>query len=434
MSTTDFNKLSRELSGRSSFSSSFLLIIIIILIVTILVWSHLTELDDVTRGEGRIESSTPNQQVQASQRGVLKGNYVKEGQKVLKGDLLFEIDPVDAKAALEQAQQKLAAFEIRRKRLTSEISGEKLIIENKYENLVPSVVEGEKALFFARKAELSSQLSVLDQKLAQRNQQINEINVSSKTAVETLNLINEQIDILEPLVSSGLSSETELISLRKQATDYEGRISAATESLISVNSSILEVEEEIKSLSQKFITKSQGELSQINLQIVEIESTLPSLKDRLKRNTVKAPLEGIVNQLNVQTLGSFVDPGDVLLELVPTGNDLIVSGKIDPKDIAYIKPDQDVKISLTAYDASKYGTIEGKVLRVSADAITDEMTGVKSYFIDVSIGGKLFEDDGSEVELLPGMVATIDVLAGKRTILEYFWQPMMKVRDLAFTD
>ena len=176
MSTSDFNKLSRELSGKSSFSGSFLLIIIIILIITILLWSNFTELDDVTRGEGRIESSTPNQQVQASQRGVLKGSYVEEGQKVLKGDLLFEIDPVDAKAALEQAQQKLAAFEIRRKRLISEISGDELIIEKKYNDLVPNVVEGEKALFFARKAELSSQLSVLDQKLAQRNQQINEIN------------------------------------------------------------------------------------------------------------------------------------------------------------------------------------------------------------------------------------------------------------------
>ena len=145
-------------------------------------------------------------------------------------------------------------------------------------------------------------------------------------------------------------------------------------------------------------------------------------------------MDGIVNQLNIQTIGGYIKPGDVLLEIVPTGDGLIVSGKMDPKDIAYIKPDQDVKISFTAYDASKYGTIDGKVLRVSADAIAEEMSAVKFYSVDVSIDGKLFEDDGSEVELLPGMVASIDVLAGKRTILEYFWQPMMKVRELAFTD
>ena len=434
MPTADFNKLSRELSGKSSISGSFLLIIIIFLIFTVLIWSNFTKLDDVTRGQGGIESSIPNQQVQASQRGVLKGSYVQEGQKVLKGDLLFEIDPVDAKAKLEQAEQKLASFEIRKKRLNSEISDEALVIENKYLDLVPTVVEGEKALFSARKAELESQKAVLYQKLAQRNQLINEKKVVSQTAKDTLNLINEQISIIEPLVNSGLSSETELISLRKQATDFEGRAKSASESLISIQSSILEVEEEIKSLLQKFITRSQGELSEINIKIVEIESILPSLQENLKRNTVKAPLDGIVNQLNFQTLGGFVNPGDVLLEIVPTGDDLIVSGKIDPKDIAYIKPDQDVRITLTAYDSSKYGHIDGKVIRVSADAIMDQMTGINYYSIDVSINGKLFEDDGTEVELLPGMVATVDVLAGKRTILEYFWQPMMKVRELAFTD
>ena len=133
-------------------------------------------------------------------------------------------------------------------------------------------------------------------------------------------------------------------------------------------------------------------------------------------------------------MGGFVTTGDIILELVPTGDDLIVEGKIDPKDIAYIQPDQNVRISLTAYDASRYGTIDGKVLKVSADAVEDKSTGLSFYIVDASIDSDLFEDDGSKVEILPGMVASVDVLAGKRTILDYIWNPMIKVKERAFTD
>jgi adhesin transport system membrane fusion protein len=175
-------------------------------------------------------------------------------------------------------------------------------------------------------------------------------------------------------------------------------------------------------------------LAQIVSQIAEVESRLPALEDRVSRTQVKSPVNGIVNRLNFRTLGGFIQPGDVLLELVPTGDDLIVEGKIDPKDIAYIRPGQDVRISLTAYDAARYGTIDGKVRKVSADAVTDGSTGLTAYIVETSIDSQLFEDDGSIVEVLPGMIASMDVLAGKRTILEYLWQPMAKIKERAFTD
>jgi len=165
-----------------------------------------------------------------------------------------------------------------------------------------------------------------------------------------------------------------------------------------------------------------------------VESRIPALEDRLARTQLKSPVDGVINRLNFETLGGFVKPGDIVLEIVPTGDDLIVEGKIDPKDIAYIQPKQAVRISLTAYDASRYGTIDGEVLKVSADAVEDKATGATYYLVDVSIDTTLYEDDGSEIEILPGMVASVDVLAGKRTILDYLWQPMAKVKERAFTD
>jgi adhesin transport system membrane fusion protein len=434
MSTTDFNKLSRELAGQGGIAGSVLLLLIILLVLISIMWAYFTELDNVTRGQGKIVSSMQNQLVQASERGVLSKSFIEEGQKVSVGQLLVEIDPVDAKTAFDQAEQTLASLKIQRERLFAEISGDELEFANELVQLAPTVTRSEKALFNSRKAELASKISVLQQRLNQRDEQIQEINVNIQTARETLELVDKQIAIIEPLVNASLASETDLLSLRRQAKDFEGKSESYVASLQRAKSSIVEVEQEIKSAKQSFATNSQSELAKITSEIAAVESRIPALEDRLVRTKVKSPVEGIVNRLNFKTLGGFVTPGDVIAEIVPTGEDLIVEGLIDPKDIAYINPGQKVRISLTAYDASRYGTLDGIVLKVSADASLDQNLGISAYTVDISIDSELFEDDNSAVEILPGMVASVEVLAGKRSVLEYIWQPMAKVKERAFRD
>jgi adhesin transport system membrane fusion protein len=434
MATQDFKKLSKELSGEGGLVGSFLIFTVISLIVILIIWANSTELDNVTRGQGKVVSSLQNQLVQSSETGVLKAKYVEEGDRVSTGQLLFEIDPIEAKTAYEQAQQRLASLKIQEIRLFAEIDQNDPVFPEDLVMLAPSVVNTEKALFASRKADLLSRLAILEQKLNQRNQQLDEIDVVVKTSDDTLSLVQLQLEIIEPLVKAGLSPETELLTLKRQAADFKGKRQGALASINRITSSINEVKEEILSLRQNYATKSQQELSEIVSQIAEIESRIPALKDRVSRTLVKSPLDGIVNRLNFNNTGGFVRPGDVIVEIVPTGDDLIVEGKIDPKDIAYINPGQKVKISLTAYDAARYGSIDGKVLKVSADATADDQRGLSFYTIDVSMETQLFEDDDRAVEIIPGMVASIDVLAGKRTILEYFWRPMAKVKERAFRD
>ena len=422
------------MSGKSGLAGSFLLLLVIVLMVILLIWADRTELDNVTRGQGKIISSMQNQLVQASEGGVLKAQFVEEGDQVQRGQILMEVDPINAKTSFDQARQRLASLKIQEERLAAEILGRDISFSDELISLAPSVVTIEKALFGSRKADLMAQISVLQEQLNQRNQQVNEVNVTVDTAKDTLALIGEQIGILQPLVKAGLSPETELLSLKRQAKEFQGRKDAALASLDRIQSSIFEVKQQMVAVRQTYITQSQSELAQIISQIAEVESRLPALDDRVMRTQVKSPVDGIVNRLNFRTLGGFIQPGDVIVELVPTGDDLIVEGKIDPKDIAYIRPGQDVRISLTAYDAARYGTIDGKVQKVSADAVTDNSTGLSAYIVEVSIASELYEDDGSIVEVLPGMVASIDVLAGKRTILEYLWQPMAKIKERAFTD
>ena len=164
-----------------------------------------------------------------------------------------------------------------------------------------------------------------------------------------------------------------------------------------------------------------------------MDARIPALEEE-DRTSVKSPGDGVINRINYVTADAYVSTGDVLLEIVPTGSDLIVWARVDPKDIAEIVIGQDVKISLTAYDASKFGRIDGKVLGISADAMSDQQTGEQYYRVDISMIGALYEDNGTEVNILPGMVASIDVLSGKRTILDYFWQPISRTKSKAFRE
>ena len=149
---------------------------------------------------------------------------------------------------------------------------------------------------------------------------------------------------------------------------------------------------------------------------------------------MRSPVDGVINRINYVTADAYVSTGDILLEIVPTGSDIIVEARINPKDIAEITAGQNVKISLTAYDPSKYGRIDGRVLNISADALSDNQTGEQFFLVDISIDTALYENDGSQVVILPGMVASIDVLSGKRTVLDYFWQPLSRTKDKALRD
>ena len=195
-----------------------------------------------------------------------------------------------------------------------------------------------------------------------------------------------------------------------------------------------EIDEQLKAELQSYKTSALTDLSSIEGEIAELNARIPALESRVERTSVKSPVDGVINRINYVTADAYISTGEVLLEIVPTGSDLIVETRINPKDIADIIIGQDVKISLTAYDPSKYGRIDGKVSSVSADALSNQQTGEQYYLVDVSLIGNLYEDNGEAVAILPGMVASIDVLSGKRTILDYFWQPISKTKDMAFRE
>ena len=435
MAEASFKSLSREMAGRSGIGSSLVLFVVLALVSTLVAWSNYAELDNVTRGDGRVISSMQNQPVQAGEGGILLKRYVSENSTVLKDDLMFEIDPIDAASELNQMSKRLVGLNIRELRLRAEIAREsKFSVPQGLASQVPTVALSEESLFAARRLELQGQINVLDQRLARSEQDVIGGKVSEDSAGRTMQLLQEEISVLEPLVRENIAPATSLLSLQRELEKARGIREGARVGVTQANLTIAEVMREIENAKDAYVLSSMDELAKLVAQQSELIEALPRLEDRVSRTLIRAPLDGVVNTLNFRTLGGYIRTGDVVLELVPTGEALIVEAKIQPQDISRIKVSDEVRIRLSAYDSSKYGHVLGRVDRISADAVIDDRSGSAThYLIDVLIEGNMIVN-GEVVDLMPGMTASVDILSGKRTVFEYFWQPIAKVNELALRD
>ena len=436
MSDTDFKTLSREMEGRQGLTGSTIMLTIFALLGLLFYWASWAELDSVTRGEGRIISSVQNQLVQAAEGGVILRRFVSENSAVSAEDILFEIDPVDASSELNRLEQRLAALKIKEGRLRAEINAEDFFVSEDLNARSPMVALTEQSLFVARKTELTGQLAVLEQRLRQREQDLTSAETSVGTAERTADLLKKEIAVVEPLVRDNIAPATRLLELQRQLEQVVGERDRALVAIDQARSGLAEIEMEMENASSNYKLRAMDELNIVVTEQSELGESLPRLEERVSRTVIRSPVDGVVSRLNFRTPGGFVNTGDVMLELVPTGEALIIEAKIMPKDISRISVDDEVRIRMSAYDSAKYGAVDGRVVRISPDAVVDDKnSGASHYLVDVSIEGSLtLEGSDEPVTFIPGMTATVDVLSGKRTVLEYLWQPMSRVQELALRD
>lgn len=434
MTTVDFKSLSQTLSGKQRLTNSVILVTSTVLLVTAFTWASFAELDNVTRGEGRIVSSSQNQMVQAAEGGVLMRRYVSENSEVKEGDILFEIDPIDAESEFNRLLQRKAAMEIKEARLTAEIEGIDFVLPAELKAASPVVASTELNLFAARRAELAGELAVLAQQRNQRVQELVGAKSSQTTARNTLQIIEKEIATLEPMVRENIAPETRLLELQREREATRGGMQAADVAISQAEAGIVQSDNEINNRREAYALQAMDQLASVVAEKSELLEAMPLLQERVTRTIIKAPVDGIVNRINYRTAGAYVKAGDVVAELVPTGEDLVIAARIKPQDISNIRPDDLVRIRLSAYDSATYGTVDGQVTRISPDALTSEDDGSTYYQIDVAIKGQLMLEDGTAVTYKPGMTATVDVLSGKRTVLQYIWQPVNNVQELALRD
>jgi adhesin transport system membrane fusion protein len=424
----------REIKGGSPLRSSLLLLLIILFLFIAALWAANTELDAVTRGDGRVVPSGEVQVVQSSEPGVISEIHVVEGALVNAGDPLLTLDDTQIEGELAQTLRRVQSLRLRISRLQAEIDGTEFQDIPDLDEVSPVQLASEKALFAARRIALTDEVAVLERQAVQRAQEVKEAAIRVETARTTLALVAEELAVIRPLVAENVEPRTSLITLLGRQAEATGRMSEAEAALVRAQSAQDEIADRVVSTRSGMRASALGELVQAEAELGEVLSVLPALETRLTRSVLIAPTHGIVNRVLMTTVGGLARAGEPLVEIVPIEDELLVEAYLDPADVAFVRPGQDVRVTITAYDPSRYGTMDARIVRIGADAITRPDRDTQAFVVEIQTLDTLTDADGRNVEILPGMIAQVDILSGKRSVLDYLTAPIVRVKDTAFRD
>ncbi|MES0825003.1 HlyD family type I secretion periplasmic adaptor subunit [Ruegeria sp. SCP11] len=431
----DLATLAREMRGRSPIRGSLLLFAIASCLIALGLWAHLTELDDVTRVDGRIVPSGDIQVIEATEPGVLQSLLIREGQVVEKGTLLMEFETTQIDSQLSQEQQRAFGLMARARRLQAEIDDTELFFSPDLIEGAPEVVRSETALYQGRRSELRAEITILERQRQQKQQEYEEGLVDRVTADQTLRLLAEERAMMEPLVTKRMEPATTLLTLRRGEAEWEGYRTRAIAATNRLKTGLDEIDDRIRATRSRFRTAALNDLALATTELAALRPVLPALRDRAERAQVRSPVRGIVNRLHRSTIGGLARSGEELIEIVPLNDTLLVEAYVRPEDIAFLHAGQPVKVKITAYDFARYGSLNGQITRIGADTITrSERNDEEVFVVEIETSNSMLDANGIAVEIIPGMLAEVDILSGHKTVLEYLLQPVVKIKERALRE
>ena len=408
-------------------------ILIICLLVAAFFWAYAAEVDEVTRGEGRVIPSSKIQIVQNLEGGILKEVFVKEGATVREGEVLLRIDDTGVAASYGELRANRFALLGRVARLTAQAENKPLHFPPELTAEARDIASNEEQLFNASESALQSQISILRVQADQRKQEMAELCAKLDKLRTSLGLANEELELTEPLARSGIVPAIDLIRIKRQVAGLAGEYRTTQLSVPRARSALQEANRRIEEKFNTRRTESLTELNQSRGELAQIEETIRAARDRVMRTDVVSPVNGIIKELKVRTVGGVIKPGMDLVEIVPVDDTLLVEARIRPADIAFLSLNQVATVKLTAYDFSIYGGLDGRLERISADTITDD-EGESFYHVIIRTDQNYLERRGEKLPIIPGMVASVDVLTGRKTILDYLLKPILKARNKALSE
>lgn len=407
-----------------------LLYVIAAILIAIIFWAWFAKVDEVTRGEGRVIPSRQLQVIQSLDGGIVAEILVKEGEVVKVGTPLIKIDETRAVSSLRENKGQYLALLAKQARLNALAVGGNFNPPPEVKTESPLVYEQEYALYNASRDELASILSIGRDQLAQREKELIEVQSKKEFAEKTYESANKELSANRPLLASGAVSEIDILKLERESTRARGEIEQSKAQISRIQSSISEARRKVTESEQTFKSKVRTELNDTTAKLNSLTETSVALTDKVKQATLKSPVNGKVSRLFFNTVGGVIQPGKEVLELVPTDDALVLETKVQIKDIAFLRPNQPAVVKLTAYDYTIYGTLDAVVESISANSTVDDK-GNAYYLVRVrTIKSSL----GKDLPIIPGMVAQVDILTGKKTILSYLLKPVLKAKSYAFSE
>ncbi|MGY0220078.1 HlyD family type I secretion periplasmic adaptor subunit [Endozoicomonadaceae bacterium StTr2] len=415
-----------------------LLFVTALSLVLFLGWAAICEIDEITRGMGKVIPSSRIQMVQNLEGGIISDIKVKEGDTVKKGQVLLTMDDTRFSSSRDEKRASQQALEARLARLTAQVENRKLAMPRTVMDESPELAAREIQLFFSNKEEMKSRLGVLQQQLEQQENDHEEMQAKSNLLKRRNKLLSEEFQLAKKLAAEGAVSRVELLRIARQVSDVEGEVMMANESLDRIKAQQQETLRRVDETKLSFVNKSRLELNETLGKLNELSAGESALEDRVDRTKVRSPVHGIVKTIMVNTEGGVVQPGMNMMEIVPVDDTLKVEARIRPEDIGFLHPGQKAIVRFTAYDFTIYGGLEGELTHISADTITDEK-GDSFYLAHIQTRKNSLDKEtqgvtGNNKPVIPGMVATVDIMTGKKTLLTYLLKPVLRAKQLAFTE
>lgn len=393
--------------------------------VLFLLWASIARVDEISRGQGRVIPSSKVQIIQSAEPSTIREILVRSGQTVKKGQLLVRLDNTTSQSELGQLETENARLAQRAARLAGEGGGA---------NCTGESCGDEMRLAQVRRSSLQSQLAALSASVEQRRRDMGEAQATASSLESSLRLAREQVAMLAPLAAKGVVPQTELLTAQREVVDIQGRLAAARQAISRSQAAVREAGAEVSRARFDFQQEALNERSQLTTKMAVNEETIRGAEGRLARSEIRSPTRGVVNDLLVNTLGGYVNAGEKIMQIVPLGDKLLIETRVTPRDIAFIKVGDPANVKVTAYDFSIYGGLNGKVVRVSADSIYDEVERQAYFTVVVETSNSYLTSNGRRLPITPGMLCDVEIVTGKKSVLSYLLKPVLKVSGSALTE
>lgn len=433
-SDVDFmGELDAAVNMRPATPAILMLFAIVGLIIFLFIWASFAEIEELTRGQGQVVPTKEVQVIQSLEGGVVQDILVKEGQAVKAGQIVLRISDVLFASQERGAEAKFMGLRAQRSRLRAEIDGKDFTVDPEIEEKYPQIVANERALYRSRQNELRGSYNVLNDRISKASAEIAEANAQVARLGDSITSLQEELTITKQLVKSRAMPKLEEIRLQREYNDIQGQINAERERARALEAERRVAQSEKANISDRFRSEALTELSNVETQIAELQENLTSISDRVDRAEIRSPVDGVVNRIAINTVGGVIEPAQALMEIVPLGDELKIIAEVGPDQIAFLRAGQPAKVKLSAYDPQKYGALEGTLTRVGANSIAGK-DGNIFFEIEVQTEKNYLGTEEKPLPIMPGMVATVEVITGKRTILYYLLKPLMRAKSQALTE
>ncbi len=415
--------------------ASFLIVrYTLVFLILAFFWACFFQIDEMTNGDGKVKPSSHVQVIQNLEGGIISEIPVRIGQIVHKNQIVLKLDEKRFASSAGETKAKNEALQAKIARLTAEANGadqitfpEKLMQEN------PQVVSDETALFHSRRDELEAQRNLLKEQVSQREQELIEKQSNLTHLQSTYSIANKELQMSIPLEKKGVVSQVEILRLKRDVTRIRSEMDATRLAIPRLQSQATEAQHKLEGALAKFRSDAADELSHAKAEYAGSTATGLAAEDRLARTTIRSPVDGIIKTIKINTIGGVIQPGMDVMEIVPIEDRLHIEVKIRPSDVGFLRPGQKATVKITAYDYSIYGGLDGVVENISADSITNEK-GENFYLVLVHTEKNHLGTDEKPLAITPGMMASVSIKTGRKSIMSYLMKPILKTKQNALTE